>query len=115
MGCSSENSKSPFRGLECLRPLERGERCVAVATDPLYRAVSPPVVQVDTQHFLVEAPLRAFTPSPSAVSALNCRKKETPGVSPRSLILSVDPHHPTGLDKTSLVGLRSVNKSIFRT
>ena len=37
---SSENSKSPFRGLECLRPFERGERCVAVATDLLYRAVA---------------------------------------------------------------------------
>ena len=49
MVSSSENSKSPFRGLECLRPLERGERCVAVATDPLYRAVGPTVVQADTQ------------------------------------------------------------------
>ena len=51
MVSSSENSKSPFRGLECLRPLERGERCVAVATDLLYRAVTPPVVHMDTQHF----------------------------------------------------------------
>ena len=51
MVSSSENSKSPFRGLECLRPLERGERCVAVATDLLYRTVSPPVVHMDTQHF----------------------------------------------------------------
>ncbi|QNI97791.1 hypothetical protein SynRS9902_01910 [Synechococcus sp. RS9902] len=33
---SSENSKSPFRGLECLRPLERGERCVSIATNKLY-------------------------------------------------------------------------------
>ena len=49
MVSSSENSKSPFRGLECLRPLERGERCVAVATDLLYRAVGPTVVQADTQ------------------------------------------------------------------
>ena len=31
----SENSKPPFRGLECLRPIERGERRVAVATDIL--------------------------------------------------------------------------------
>jgi hypothetical protein len=29
---SSDNSKSPFRGLECLRPRKRGERFVAVAT-----------------------------------------------------------------------------------
>ena len=35
----SENSKSPFRGLECLRPFERGERCVAVATEKLYALV----------------------------------------------------------------------------
>ena len=49
MVSSSENSKSPFRGLERLRPIERCERCVAVATDLLYRAVSPTVVQVDTQ------------------------------------------------------------------
>ena len=55
--------------------------------------------------FLFEAPLRAFTPSLSSMSALNYRQKETSEVSPRSLILSVDPHHPTGLDKTSLVGL----------
>ena len=48
---SSENSKSPFRGLECLRPFERGERCVAVATDLLYRAVALFAVQMDTQHF----------------------------------------------------------------
>ena len=51
MVSSSENSKSPFPGLECLRPFERGERYVAVATDPLYRTVTPPVVQMDTQHF----------------------------------------------------------------
>ena len=49
MVSSSENSKSPFRGSECLRPLERGERCVAVATDLLYRAVRSTVVQADTQ------------------------------------------------------------------
>ena len=49
MVSSSENSKSPFRGLECLRPFKRGERCVAVATDLLYRIVFPPVVQADTQ------------------------------------------------------------------
>ena len=42
MVSSSENSKSPFRGLECLRPFKKGERCVAVATDLLYRAVTPP-------------------------------------------------------------------------
>ena len=41
MVSSSENSKSPFRGLECLRPLERGERCVAVATEKLYAQVKP--------------------------------------------------------------------------
>jgi len=41
MVSSSENSKSPFRGLECLRPFKRGERCVVVATDFLYRAVTP--------------------------------------------------------------------------
>ena len=52
MVSSSENSKSPFRGLECLRPFERGERCVAVATDLLYRAVNPPLsFRMDTQHF----------------------------------------------------------------
>jgi len=44
MVSSSENSKSPFRGLECLRPFRRGERCVAVATDLLCRAVTLPVV-----------------------------------------------------------------------
>ena len=33
MVSSSESSKSPFRGLECLRPIERGERCVADATE----------------------------------------------------------------------------------
>ena len=49
MVSSSENSKSPFRGLECLRPIERGERCVAVATYPLQERADPAVVQVDTQ------------------------------------------------------------------
>ena len=43
MVSSSENSKSPFRGLECLRPFKRGERCVAVATDLLYRSATPPL------------------------------------------------------------------------
>ena len=41
MVSSSENSKSPFRGLECLRPVERGERYVAVATNKLYASVKP--------------------------------------------------------------------------
>ena len=37
MVSSSENSKSPFRGLECLRPFKRGERYVAVATKKIIR------------------------------------------------------------------------------
>ena len=41
MVSSSENSKSPFRGLECLRPFKRGERYVAVATNKLYAFVKP--------------------------------------------------------------------------
>ena len=41
MVSSSENSKSPFRGLECLRPFKRGERYVAVATKKLYAQIKP--------------------------------------------------------------------------
>ena len=37
-------------------------------------------------------------------------QKETPEVSPRSQILTVDPHHPAGFGKNSFIELNSSNK-----
>ena len=42
-------------------------------------------------------------------------QKETPEVSPRSKILTVDPHHPAGFDKISFIELKSSSKYRIRT
>ena len=42
-------------------------------------------------------------------------QKETPEVSPRSKILTVDPHHPAGFDKNSFIELISSSKCRIRT
>ena len=56
-----------------------------------------------------------LVPCDSCAQDAKSSQKETPEVSPRSTILTADPHHPAGFDKNSFIELKSSSKYRIRT